>query len=731
MKLFRRLLVSLFPEELTANAQHPVTMFLSLISPKQVFSLIFRRVIENYKLNFYDIALDPFEVKIWFGEQPTLQVKDIDHYYAYNVVAQMNGRYFYAPGNLATVVCFVVARQGRHIWSKYDWSHAYLIILSTYLLTFLFAARLRVFPETSKEERHNRFIAVYFSFCELVARQQWVSVESQEFQSLKKELLHEVDLFFFLDYFYQKMNWLFFWKTINEKEFYQRLFGDEIRNKEYKQYIETFITNRETITKETMFWWWDTILGKLIFPTEVPIKYILQDNYWFYVVEYLLPLLFDEEEMSLHLRSFLKNNDWLDNFLQWLCQRMPYQNNFFAGLKKISHHAFVLNKAFHEEKEIDEFMSSLESGSLSPKTPVPESIKKESALMERLMNFYMSFVCWFTVGRWDAFWLRLFKKELMNTLILLCAEWSMRQEALQRYGWLLYTYSKNIFYYAYAYEHIRAWKEVFTLPYKSWYKEVYAHMYLLKLFDEHFVYTIFQDIQQSWVFITVTQKDIVEQFKTIFYDRLRHCLDADDAWLLHYVYGSVGELLGCRNQREQCIHNWLAKEDIVQLKERIYSVDLHIWIHAIELLTTHQRFGDVYWKSGVVWICALLKETLFGFLLYMTYLQQIEWQSTLTWTQALMQMYVLDILQISQSRKDEFIDLLEYQLGFYKHLLQLWIKLDDNQQFFWIAYENRSLYAVWKTIDQLVTDVSGDDIVRCRWFYKTITYYNKRLVKPM
>jgi len=64
MKLFRRLLLSLFPEELTANAQHPVTMFLSLISPKQVFSLIFRRVIENYKLNFYDIALDPFEVKV-------------------------------------------------------------------------------------------------------------------------------------------------------------------------------------------------------------------------------------------------------------------------------------------------------------------------------------------------------------------------------------------------------------------------------------------------------------------------------------------------------------------------------------------------------------------------------------------------------------------------------------------------------------------------------------------
>ena len=97
MKLFRRVLLSLFPEELTANTQHPVSMFLSLVSPKQFFSLIHRRVTENFRLNLYDIALDPFEIKIGFGDQPTLQVKDIDQYYAYGVVAQINGWNFYPP----------------------------------------------------------------------------------------------------------------------------------------------------------------------------------------------------------------------------------------------------------------------------------------------------------------------------------------------------------------------------------------------------------------------------------------------------------------------------------------------------------------------------------------------------------------------------------------------------------------------------------------------------------
>ena len=68
-------------------------------------------------------------------------------------------------------------------------------------------------------------------------------------------------------------------------------------------------------------------------------------------------------------------------------------------------------------------------------------------------------------------------------------------------------------------------------------------MYLLKFFDEHFIYTVLQDLQQCDITITVTQKDILKQFKDIFYDRLRQCLDVDDRGLIHYVYGAIGELM--------------------------------------------------------------------------------------------------------------------------------------------------------------------------------------------
>jgi hypothetical protein len=64
MKLFRQLLLSLFPQEIIHQTMNPASMFVSFISPKQFFSVINRKIVENYKLNLFDIGLDPFEVKV-------------------------------------------------------------------------------------------------------------------------------------------------------------------------------------------------------------------------------------------------------------------------------------------------------------------------------------------------------------------------------------------------------------------------------------------------------------------------------------------------------------------------------------------------------------------------------------------------------------------------------------------------------------------------------------------
>ena len=65
--------------------------------------------------------------------------------------------------------------------------------------------------------------------------------------------------------------------------------------------------------------------------------------------------------MSTFLLSFLKNGKKLDAFLVRVLDRRTYQQHFFQGMKKMSVHQFRMQVNYEEEKEIDAFISSLES----------------------------------------------------------------------------------------------------------------------------------------------------------------------------------------------------------------------------------------------------------------------------------------------------------------------------------------------------------------------------------
>lgn len=100
MQLFKRMLMSLFPDDTGSQTVNPASIFVSFVSSKEFFSVVHRKIIENYKLNMFDITMDPFEFKIGFGNNPSVQIKDIDAYYAYSAVANFNGYRLYNPSNM-------------------------------------------------------------------------------------------------------------------------------------------------------------------------------------------------------------------------------------------------------------------------------------------------------------------------------------------------------------------------------------------------------------------------------------------------------------------------------------------------------------------------------------------------------------------------------------------------------------------------------------------------------
>lgn len=90
----------------------------------------------------------------------------------------------------------------------------------------------------------------------------------------------------------------------------------------------------------------------------------------------------------------------------------------------------------------------------------------------------------------------------------------------------MYHYSKNVFYYKYAFENIRAGKDKFHLPFRATFREVYSNMFIIKLFDTHAFATLLQDINPRDTKIYVKNKRIVELFRDYFSEGITSLLRA-------------------------------------------------------------------------------------------------------------------------------------------------------------------------------------------------------------
>lgn len=205
MQLFKRVLLSLFPDEIVAQTINPASMFISFISTKEFFSVINRKIVENYKLNLFDVTLDPFEFKIGFGSTHTTQ-KHIDTYFSYCATANLNGYRFFSPANISNNLALVVALYVKDVFRTYPQEYYLNFLYTIFLLSFVFLARIKVFPYQDREKNYNRFVDVLFSFYEFVFQQTGKKLDQNIVKELKKSLLNQIELFFLLFAVYKNMN---------------------------------------------------------------------------------------------------------------------------------------------------------------------------------------------------------------------------------------------------------------------------------------------------------------------------------------------------------------------------------------------------------------------------------------------------------------------------------------------------------------------------------------------
>lgn len=335
MQLFKRILLSLFPEEIVNQTINPASMFVSFINAKQFFSVVNRKIVENYKLNLFDVSLDPFEVKIGFGETPTIKVKDVDFYYGYAASANFNGYRFFSPSTIATGISLIASMYTKDAFAGKSQQLFLYFLFTIYLLTFLFQARLKVFPYVDDDKaNYYWFIELFFNFYKVVLDQAGIELSSTEMEAVKQKLLQHIHVFFMLYHVYQSVGMCIQPYGVSEKEFYGWLFYDELKKGDFQPLVQDFVENALYYTRRSDFSTTERKVMHLVLPADILLRYLLDTEDVMTVSDIFASSIYNKEKVDEFLTSFLHGSARLGEFLMYVTDYTNYKKNYFSALKK-------------------------------------------------------------------------------------------------------------------------------------------------------------------------------------------------------------------------------------------------------------------------------------------------------------------------------------------------------------------------------------------------------------
>lgn len=733
MQLFKRVLLSLFPDEIVAQTINPASMFISFISTKEFFSVINRKIVENYKLNLFDVTLDPFEFKIGFGENPSIKTKDIDTYYSYCATANLNGYRFFSPANIANNLSLVVALYVKDIFRAYPPEYYLNFLYTIFLLSFVFLSRIKVFPYKDREKNYNRFVETMFSFYEFVFQQTGKKVDPTIIKSLKKALLNQIELFFLLFAVYKNFNTLFVHQDVTDKDFYSRLFYDELKGNDKTIYAE-FVANHKSYTNKKTFSLVETKIMQSVLPADILLRYLFIDSDMSLITDTVISKIFDKKILDDFITSFRKDDSQLENFLIYITDYRNFKKNFFWGVQKYMISVFRDQDAKWDDikEDLDDLMSSIgEDVENIESFKIPERIKKESKMMEKILNFYITLIGWSRVSRWDNFFLRLFRKPIIQEISEIQDQLDEKNYTLSYYGWLLYQYGKNVFFYKHTAENVRAGKQKFLLPHKTDIKNIYSNISLLKSFDETFIATILQDINPKDIRLYIKNKKIIELFKWLIGQEISWMVHISDKQFIASVYQDIANNLEHKDFLN-ILKKWLTQQDVYHIKENIYNLDFWISKKFFRAVAENTIFlKKEYSDLVILGIFSTIKETFSGLLIYITYMRDEASVKNITIdTNLLIKLYVQDILNVDEYYQHKIIATINDLQAEFNEILKHWIAIDDNKEYLKIGYENRIKFCGNKSLEETKKKIISEDIIWFKWFLKNINYYNKRFLMP-
>ncbi len=694
---------------------------------------------EHYKLNLLDIALESFDVKIGFGDDPTITVRNIDIYYAYNSSANFIWYKSYNPNIIATGLSMLFAAQVVDLFEEEDDVYFNNFIFTIYFLVFVFIAKIKIFPKGTRKEQYDRFVKVFWSFYETIFENTNAICDPIIYQRVKEFIFNDVKIFFALYHIFEEIAGYFYIINDDYPEYLKRLLAGDLHHKVHEKYTKTYLEDHENLSKSTTFTAVESKIIDLILPADILIRYLFGDDEGKFISKHILSTLYIPSHLNTLMESFIHSWKNVKECIEYSIEFSPLKKNFFFGLQNYIKEKIRGFKDLKDGKnmasydnldnDIDGFLSYLADWDQIEIDSLPWDVHIQTITLDRLVNFYISFVGGFWVARVDSWYIRLHRPLLLRKLLTQYSLFGETSATTLFYAKYFTLYEKNVFYYQYIFNHVRSGKDSFILPNKALIISHESNFFIIQLLNESFRSILLQDINHSDIKLYIKNPEILDIFKNYFLQDISKYIKLGDKELLSILYTPFNNI-GLEKSISDTIIEYSDERDIITIKDRMYCLDFRIYKIYSEQITISPIFHG-YEAPLLLWLLATLKETLFWFVLYIQYIISCEESHQKNYcSDILIEIYCKCILQSAGVVSDFLQKSIKKIILDYKDILVLWTLLDDNQDYMYIWFNNRNIWIENKDIASLADSLSDEDIIWFLGYLKHISYYNKRFLIP-
>lgn len=605
----------------------------------------------------------------------------------------------------------------KDIFKPYDEKIFTNFLFTLYLLPYIFSTGIKKFPSDERKENYNWLVELTFDFYKATSKKK----QKKEIEALKKEVLSHPSIFFVI------------------LDLLQNLQHILLRNPEFSQSEQdTTILSRMNQGAKFRTHCYDTnlhdeelhLLSK-VFPNDILPKYLFQDMNSFAVVETIIQEIYDKATLQDYAKKIKDQDIPIQEFISYITDINHLKKGFFAGGRKYIDH-------FHKNEfqgdighDIEDIISEIgENPNGIEKFQIPESIKQESKIMEKLLNFYITLLAGFSSSKSDSFYLRVYHPELLNSITTQLRNNTPNNNTPHNnnYFWKNYhqLYTTNDQYYDNIYEGIKKNKKKIIFRYHDVESNLIPRG-LIAIFQETFVANLLQELNPQNTKLYIKNPVLLEVFKSYFGNAISLMLENTGNDLIDAMYHDIGALLKHPEILTHTLKRHITKKELFNLKENLYTLDFWLRRTLLQKIQTllnthpHAQFDD----ATTIGIITLMRETLLGLGILIQYFKTNHYHHLI---KPLMEIYTYRILGIERELgifiETSILNLFEE----YEELLQLRLHLDDNREFLAIIIKQFKKFEA-KTPNDKIT-LNNENIVRIKGLLQTLHSYNKRHVIP-